>query len=1003
MISREKAGKENSGQKAGKVGKYAKKIYFHLEKPLFFRYNISGGYFVTGNRQKGDNMKDGIKKQDFYGFWLYFNRENPVRSEMRVLLRKEFSLDSIVSFADLLITAVPGYHLYINNCHVGYDQGMTSGKTCRIDHYDVAQFLDIGANTICIETFIPITGNFFTASGKPGVWCQLDLNNIPFLWTDPSWKMLNLNCKKNPPARHVGLGASLQQDLGGFPADWQISGFHDEDWAQPDAASPFQEGQEKYFIHEDQMLVWDEKALGKIVLGGAFREEMANCCLSFALPEDFSGGTCAAATFLYAEEEFDTDMIVSSDDPCILYGNDMEIYSSANRVSSPPDIETGDSFKAGASLLQSTAFHLKKGWNKLLVILDALPHSMGVLLLFPGQEKTAFSFHSKPEENAPHGWTFAGAIPMSFSLAMPSLDLSGKTQVLPAKNSWINDVSTFLHSCSFYPYDLFSSSPLLEDPSQAAWHIPISEKSRLEQNILREGEYAIYDLGQLMYGFPRFEFEGSAGDIVDITPGIHFAENRIRSVGPMGRKTDTVILSGKVMEKDLWHRFAPMGARYIMVTVRKAADTVTFSGSFHYGSADRTTDADFHCSDPLLEEVWNQALSAGEQCIKNNIIDNPAGRCCQSLAECYIYARALCTFFGTSSPVSNALQQFAHAQLPNGMIPAIAPSSIHFFAPDSALVWVLFLREHYMTTGDKGFLEEMLPTLEKLLDLFRISSAKHNGLLSTEIFGKTEFLNESGNMQEEGLFTALNALYCRALLRSADLYLAAGKSGKAEECRKQALFLVETMQNAVFNEEKGLFADNCLHQIPSENCSIETNILALYGGLVPHHAQQGILEQILFTVKEAPGRFCNSRILGFLLDTLCACGLQKEALEIIRDSANYNRIYESVPTCENLFIFPLTAGNLLIREVLGLRAASPGKKQLYFNPACQCIRHARGLVTNNSQQIHIEWSLDEKGLLTVQVDSNFPLELIPDIPENVQDCTFKLGSQINILQKAEEE
>ncbi|MBO5760666.1 MAG: family 78 glycoside hydrolase catalytic domain [Lentisphaeria bacterium] len=948
-------------------------------------------------------MNSDIKKQDFLGFWLYFNREEAPRRASCIFLRKEFSLDSMISFADLRIAAVPGYHLYINGCHVGYDQGMTSGKNCRIDHYDVAQFLDIGVNTICVETFIPITGTCFTASGKPGVWCQLDLNNTPFLWTDPSWKMLQTDsCRKNPPAHHAGLGTSLQQDLAVLPVGWQNAGFDDSNWQQPDSASPFHEEQEKYSINDDQIFLWEEKELGKVLLAGSFREEMANCCLSFALPEDFSGGTYAAATYLYTEEEFDSDLIVSTDDPCVIYGNDLQIFSSGNRISSPPVIETGDSFKAGASLLQSSAFHLKKGWNKLLIILDALPHSMGVLLLFPGQKKSSFSFYSSPEKTAPRGWMLAGPLDMPFSFAMPSVDLSRKTQILPAEDSWVNDVSTLLHSCTFYPYDLFSSCPLPLDPASMPLPVPVTERTRLEHNTLREGEYAIYDLGKLTYGFPRFEFEGSPGDIVDITPGIHFAENRIRSVGPMGRKTDTVILSGKTMEKDLWHRFAPMGARYIMVTVRKAANTVTFNGSFHSGIADRDADIDFHCSDPLLEEVWHKALSASEQCIKNNIIDNPAGRCCQSLPECYIYARTLLTFFGTTSPVSNALQQFAHAQLPNGMIPAIAPSSIHYFAPDSALSWVLFLREYYMTNGNREMLEELLPTLEKLLDLFSISSARHNGLLSTEIFGKTEFLNESGNMEEEGLFTALNALYCRALLRSCNLFLAAGKKEKAEECRKKAGFIAESMQIFAFNEEKGLFSDNCLHQIPSENCSIETNILALYGGIVPQHAQQKLLEHILHTVKEMPERFSNSRILGFLLDTLCACGLQKEALEIIRDFAQYNKIYENLPTYENLLIFPLTAGNLLIREVLGLRPATAGRKQLYFNPACQCIRHAGGLVTNDSQQIHVEWTLDEQAHLTVKVDSNFPLELIPDIPDNVQDCTFQLGAQVNILQKTEE-
>ncbi|MBP5181806.1 MAG: hypothetical protein J6331_02135 [Lentisphaeria bacterium] len=307
-----------------------------------------------------------------------------------------------------------------------------------------------------------------------------------------------------------------------------------------------------------------------------------------------------------------------------------------------------------------------------------------------------------------------------------------------------------------------------------------------------------------------------------------------------------------------------------------------------------------------------------------------------------------------------------------------------------------------MAGGDLRFLRSMLGVLRKLLNLFGVSSAKNNGLLSTEIFGRTEFLNDSGNMEEQGVFTALNALYCRALLRAEKLFLAAGKQEEAEECRTKASFVADAMQTLVFDAEKGLFADNCLHGKKSESFSLEANILALYGGLVPREAQQGILDTLLKVFREEPGRFSNSRILGFILDTLCACGLQQEALEVIRISEEYNRRYENTPTYENLLVFPLTAGNCLIREVLGLRPASPGRKQLYFNPSCRSVRHAKGKVTGgSSQQIFVEWQLDGKQELTVNLDSNFPLDIVPIIPEDVKGCTFKLGTQIHILQPEE--
>ena len=180
-------------------------------------------------------MNEKIRQHEFNGSWLWLSREKTQRRESRVFLRKEFSLDSMISFADLWISVVPGYHLYINGCHVGYNRGMASGKSCRLDHYDVAQFLDIGLNTIAIEAHIPAARTAFTSSGEPGFWCQLDLNNTPFLWTNAYWKIREVDfCRNNPPMRHVALGATLQLDLARFPASWQLSGFDDSSWRQPD-------------------------------------------------------------------------------------------------------------------------------------------------------------------------------------------------------------------------------------------------------------------------------------------------------------------------------------------------------------------------------------------------------------------------------------------------------------------------------------------------------------------------------------------------------------------------------------------------------------------------------------------------------------------------------------------------------------------------------------------------------------------------------------------------
>lgn len=973
------------------------------EKENDITANREHGYSSSPAAEKDGYMNDLTQQNVFCGDWLQLESSPGAGRGSKILLRKEFSLDNIISYADLWICAIPGYHLYINGFHVGYGQAASTMQECTGDHYSIAQYLDVGFNVIAVECFIHPSTTYFATDCQGLFWCQMDLNNVPVLWSNPYWKMLNTNCT-NPcsAVRHAGLGKTIQLDLAKIPENWQEPGFDDSSWANPVSRGAVMEQLPRMKILETEQLIWTETEIPAPVAGGLFKDEMLSTSVTYGHLSDFTGGVYVAETFVYSEKEQDTDLVISSDDPYVIFCNDISVFRSDVRTTVSAKVENTLSFKPGDSLLQSAVLHLNSGWNRLFLVQDTVKNSMGLFLLFPGMKKGELIFCRKPEEHTEKGWNLMAAFDLPFAYAtasISSLDRESTTGHIPGNPAEINDVSTFLHSCTFYPYNIFNKEGTL--PISEGDYIYPPRETAADRNILREGEYIVYDLEKTRYGFPCFEFEGSSGDIVDITPGIHFAENRIRSVGPMGRKSDSLLLTGRADRKDLWWKFEPVGARYIMVTARKCRDTVAVSCSFQSCDVDRDMDLGFQCSDPVLETLWQQTILAGEQCVKNNLIDNPAGKCCQSLVESYIYSRSLYSFFGVIPPVSNALQQFARAQLSNGMIPGIVPSGIFTFAPDSTLVWVLWLKEHFMADGNLDFLRSMLGVLHKLLDLFGISSAEHNGLLSCSVFGRTEFLNEAGNMEEEGIFTALNALYCRALICAGDLFHACGEEERAATCRMRAEFIAKAMQMLTFNEENSLFADHSLNQKRSENHSVEANILALYGGIVPGEAQQKILDFILENVKRDPARFTNSRILGFLLDTLFAFSKQEEALDFIRASVEYNKTFENTPTYENLLIFPLTAGLSLIREVLGLRPAEPGMKKHFFNPPCFCLQHAKGKVTNKNEQILVEWELLENKKLKVKADSNFPLEIVPVLPEKIAECTFKLGPSVNIRQSIE--
>lgn len=910
--------------------------------------------------------------------WIWQNPLNNSCRDSQLLFRKTFQLDSIPSEAILQIVSHPTYHLYVNGMHVSFGPTAPCSGVHYTDMRDITQYLDLGINLIAVEirsSVAPVL--WHNQALTPAFWCQLELDGTVILGTNRSWKVMQIPSLLDfPPFRHVGLGRVQTADLSRRPFNWNTRGYSDINWAQAEALPDELQNELRCQMAKEDDFLRDETEELAPFLAGTCTPTMEHTFFSYSHIEDFHGGCCSAETFLYREEDENAEVIFSSDDPYIVYCNDKEVFRCSNSLSTLPETITEETFKIGSDILHSAVLSLRRGWNRILVIQQASGRSMGMFLLFPGVVPGSYRFYrSGNAEDALPGWNLRHNMRMPFSLASASLFCGQEWAqgYLPLPEQ-INDVSTYIHSFSFTP---------LVGP------IP---------SFLREGEYAVYDLGKLCYGYPVLELEGSNGDIVDITTGSHFAENRVRSLGPYGRKTNSLRLAEG---KNQWMPQEMHGLRYIMINVRKGNTAVIPKLTFCASKQENTIDLDFHSSDGVCNAIWKECTHALEQCIKGSFVDNPNARRCQSIPESYLYSRAIYTLTGSCTLPGKALFEFAGAQLENGLIPSIVPAGACVHAPDSSLLWILYAQAHWEASGDLEEVRKIFPVLENLLAYFRICGGEEL-LLTRENAGKTEFLNEAGEMEENGALTALNALYCRALLCSEKLCTAIGEHSYAAVHRNQAEQLIGKLREKAFLPDECLFADTVEAPAGSNGmriASLETNIIALYAGIPEEKDQKGILQQILERLAEDPGAMANSHLLLFLLDILAAFNRQKEALALLQACYKINQNTDLFPTYCNTFIFPVAAGIFLIREVLGIRAAAPGMRQIYFNPVCRSVKSARGILPGISGHLNVEWEQNEKKELSVRLNSNFPLEVIPMLENSrVTDSVFHLGAHVNLLQ-----
>ena len=909
--------------------------------------------------------------ENLAGDWIWLSPRERLDS-CRVFARKEFMLEEIPESVSLRICALPFYHVYINGEHVGYGPAAPTRSNCYVDVYDVTEFLVPGVNTLAVISMDQTAPTWYSHPYKPKFFCQLMADEKTLVATGKDWRIIQAYCYIPNQARcHYGREKVEKVRLNTDLSQWMFNDYDDSSWEEPYVAAPFPEGQPHPVLSGVKPSYWTESVPFEIVQSGTYTDPCAAAYYSYSSFEKITQGNYAAESYAFSMVEGEVEVLISSDEPFIVFCNDDPVISgSRNRTLDRYELPSSPS--VGRELLQHCTIPLKKGWNRFLCFQEITPGSMGMMFLFPTVKKGQLTFRREDNNMALPGWNLCGPLRIPLSFSSPSLspgDMEEEPHGFLPLEEHINDISAFLGNCTF-----------TKDP-------------RVNTGAIVQGAYAVYDLGKFLYGFPVLTLEGSAGDIVDITCGLRLEGNAVKTIGQLGRMTDTVILGEG---SNNWMRLVPRGTRYVMISVRKALSGVTPTLRFITAEADLENALSFQCSDEKLNKVWERAMASLTQCWSQNIVDDPCSRRCQALPEAYIYARTLYHISGTENVVEKAIREFADGQLENGMILRIAPSGVYSYSPDTALLWILFLEDHLIHTADPEFLREMEPCLDLLLKFFRMIPPSGDVLLPSERAGHCTFLNPKYELEEQGIFTPLNALYYKALQSAARLYSTIGKDRKSAGCLSLSAQLKEQLDNYTFNGLTGLYADN-YNGVRSGSCSLRTNLMALNSGIVTHVRDQKNLINICCHDLEGMLKDCSSAFFFVILDTLFSYGKRKAALKLIYQGSELNldriRIYEEGG---NPHVFNVICADFLIREFLGVRPSVPGYSQVYFNPACDILQFAKcKLPAGHNGKFQVAWETNGNDL-AVNIESNFQLDVLPLIPPSF-GATFDLGNYVNLL------
>lgn len=501
----------------------------------------------------------------------------------------------------------------------------------------------------------------------------------------------------------------------------------------------------------------------------------------------------------------------------------------------------------------------------------------------------------------------------------------------------------------------------------------------------------LLDFGGEVNGYPYFEIDAPRGTAVDLA----WAE----ALGPDGRLDHLyrklkmrgaygarVVLPGG---KYRWESFHLAGLRYIQVVVRAVSAPVRVHQIGVRASAYAVpAQATFACSDPTLTRLFTMGCNAVHHCMDDSYLDCPQRERGQWLADAVVEGMIAYHVFGDTALWRKAMSDYGESQTPEGRIVSVYPSEWEKWIPGFACIWVHGLRRYAELTGDATLTPEMLPAVDRLINL--LSRYEKDGLLRG-VEGWL-FFDWQAALPEECV-TLMNLSYVMLLQDAAALAASMRGSGaaacnsegvsweqKAARWAQMATSIKQEIYAQCWDEAKGLLCD-----VPGlESYSEQTNGFALYIDFFTEKDAARAIEQLVAEPNDLIK--VGTPYFAFWLLTPLMAARPEAAWKRVRadwgrmatlgDSTTWEHFEHKASLCHGWSAGPSL---WLLTEVLGIKQLEPGCKKVRIEPWLGDLTWASGVMPTPAGALSVYVRRRADGSMAVDVSAPQGVEYEVDL------------------------
>ena len=497
----------------------------------------------------------------------------------------------------------------------------------------------------------------------------------------------------------------------------------------------------------------------------------------------------------------------------------------------------------------------------------------------------------------------------------------------------------------------------------------------------------VYDFGQVVAGYIRFELASAAGAVVDFYPGEQLLpDGRVRIFDGIPG-FDAPIAHRYITRAgaQTWERFEWNGLRYLQVTFRNCMQPlrvrVVAVNQTNYPVEPR---GQFECSDDWLNRIWRAGARTLQLCMHDAFVDCPSREQRQWM-DAYLDARINYAAFGDAQLAARMMRQIALSQRPEGLTMMAAPGDFSILGftniPDFCLYWIMTIGDYIQFTGDTKIVDELYPSVVKAMQWFeRQLNAEH---LLTDV--PHWVFVEWAETDKKGQVAALNAQFVAALRVAAQLARVVAHSRAAIHFDDLATRVCDAINNLMWDESRGVYADARRNGKLSRRISQQTNAVMIAFDIAPRERWDRMFEMILdesrlvlthalghdgeitpfdaeYNVVQAQtfySHFLHRALRKAGKVDMIVANIRARWSALIADGeSTFRETWQLEPITSKCHAWSATPTFDLSTDILGIAPLEPGFARFRVAPHIAHLEWARGAFPTPRGDIQIEWRRD---------------------------------------------